>query len=200
MTARLRHSGECASRVELAELCNRRGLVGYAAEVGTLRGDFAVPFVRRWRGRRLYCVDVWERLPAEEYDDAVNALHSPEMYAATRARLRRCCGDRARMLRMRSTDAAARLAERKVTLDFVYIDANHSYDHVRADLAAWWALLRPGGVLAGHDVFNAAWPGVTQALLEFLAEHDLMADLINGEFNYAGVLVNAASYYITKPT
>jgi hypothetical protein len=35
--------------------------------------------------------------------------------------------------------------------DFIYIDADHSYQGVKADLAGAMSLLKPGGWLGGHD-------------------------------------------------
>jgi len=40
--------------------------------------------------------------------------------------------------------------------DFVYIDANHVYKEVIADLEAWYPKIRKGGMLAGHDYCNWA--------------------------------------------
>lgn len=37
-------------------------------------------------------------------------------------------------------------------VDFLFIDADHTYDGVRADLAMYYPFLRPGGLLALHDV------------------------------------------------
>jgi hypothetical protein len=45
---------------------------------------------------------------------------------------------------------AARLYPRR-SLDFVWLDGNHTYDAVLADLKAWWPRVRPGGLLGGHD-------------------------------------------------
>jgi cephalosporin hydroxylase len=39
---------------------------------------------------------------------------------------------------------------------FVFIDADHSYESVRADIRAWRNKLRPGGILAGHDCYTFA--------------------------------------------
>lgn len=49
------------------------------------------------------------------------------------------------------------------SLDLVFIDGDHSYEAVMADIAAWQPLVRPGGVLAGHDYGTF---GVTQAVRE----------------------------------
>ena len=48
--------------------------------------------------------------------------------------------------------------------DLVFLDGDHRYASVAADLAAARALVRPGGVLAGHDYGNRTWPGVTAAV------------------------------------
>lgn len=51
------------------------------------------------------------------------------------------------------------------TVDMVYIDAIHEYEHVREDLAAWLPKIRKGGFMSGHEY--APWhPGVQQAVNE----------------------------------
>lgn len=45
---------------------------------------------------------------------------------------------------------------------FVFIDADHSYESVRADIRAWRGKVRAGGVLAGHDSFT--FPSVLAAV------------------------------------
>jgi hypothetical protein len=37
------------------------------------------------------------------------------------------------------------------SLDFVYIDANHTYEAVKEDLKCWYDKVRVGGVVMGHD-------------------------------------------------
>jgi hypothetical protein len=49
--------------------------------------------------------------------------------------------------------------------DFIFIDAAHSYEAVKADIASWKAKVRPGGWFGGHD-YHAAFPGVIRAVDE----------------------------------
>jgi len=59
-----------------------------------------------------------------------------------------------------STVAALDYAE--ASLDVVFLDADHSYAALRADIAAWWPKLKPGGVMAGHDIhtYASVWQAV----------------------------------------
>ena len=58
------------------------------------------------------------------------------------------------------------------TLDFVMIDADHSYESVIKDIRAWWPKIKPGGLLVGDDL-RGSFPGVRQAITEFASEHCL---------------------------
>lgn len=68
-----------------------------------------------------------------------------------------------------SLNAAEMLRIREISADVIHIDGGHDYKAVRADLDAWWPLLRPGGLLIGDDYYHdGSWPGVRQAFDEFL--------------------------------
>ncbi len=60
------------------------------------------------------------------------------------------------------------------SVDFCFIDADHTYASVLADLHAWWPKVKPGGTLAGHDYRqSASWlVGVTPAVHEFFRVQD----------------------------
>ena len=54
----------------------------------------------------------------------------------------------------RSVAAASKVPEGSCA--FVFIDADHRYEAVRADIRAWIGKVRPGGILAGHDCYTYA--------------------------------------------
>lgn len=51
------------------------------------------------------------------------------------------------------------------SIDFCFIDANHTYEFVSKDIAAYLPKMKKGGVIAGHD-YNSQHPGVIQAVDE----------------------------------
>lgn len=53
-------------------------------------------------------------------------------------------------------------------LDFVYIDGNHQYEYVKADIELYYPKILDGGILGGHDI---QFPGVEKAVKEFATKH-----------------------------
>jgi predicted O-methyltransferase YrrM len=72
-----------------------------------------------------------------------------------------------RTLEMLSIDASRYCFERQLRFDSAFIDGDHNYAECRADIEAWSALLKSGGIISGHDY----WPthtGVMDAVNELL--------------------------------
>jgi hypothetical protein len=59
---------------------------------------------------------------------------------------------------MRSTSAAA-VSNWARPVDFLFLDADHSYESCLEDVRSWGAHVRPGGVMALHDarLFEGGW-------------------------------------------
>lgn len=69
--------------------------------------------------------------------------------------------------------AAARYTDE--SLDFVFIDADHSYKTTAATIQAFLPKLRAGGTLAGHD-YTRDWPDVVRAVNELLPGHTVVGN------------------------
>jgi len=63
---------------------------------------------------------------------------------------------------MKSLEAVLMIPD--ISLDFVFIDAMHTYEAVKEDIRAWFPKIRSGGIVAGHDY---SWDGVKKAVDEF---------------------------------
>lgn len=57
--------------------------------------------------------------------------------------------------------------------DMVFIDGDHSYESVKADIEAWMPKVKEGGVLCGHD-YSASHEGLKQAVNELLPNIKIM--------------------------
>ena len=53
------------------------------------------------------------------------------------------------------------------SIDFIYIDAEHTYESVKKDLELYLPKLKVGGIIGGHD-YHHVWPGVCKAIDETL--------------------------------
>jgi hypothetical protein len=203
MTLRL---GEVNHRWQLGDLMNSRGLLGVAVEVGTHRGVFAESFRRVWQGQTLHCIDPWNVPPGFEQQaaglgDGSKGDREDDYWTARKRLLYWTRKGQVEIHRAMSPEAAGMFSDE--SLDLVYIDADHSYSAVLADLEAWWPKLRSGGLIAGHDFLcpgevAGGWGQFTQrAVAEFSATNGVDTFLIieNGS-ETAG---QPWSYYLEKP-
>ena len=147
---------------------NRLGL-SRGAEIGVAFGGHSESILKNSSVEKLYAIDSYQHRP--EYDDPMN-LPQPvfdRLYERTGQRLG-VFGDRVTQIRLDSVEAAQLINE---PLDFVYIDGDHSYEGIRADLEAWFPLVREGGIIAGHDYGQPAFPGVKAAADHFFKRFGL---------------------------
>ena len=82
------------------------------------------------KGSMLFSIDAWQNFNVDEYVYINNCSNDEQTfyYANTTLRLR-SFGDRSIVWRMTSEQAAKVIPDN--TLDFCYIDADHSYDGVK---------------------------------------------------------------------
>jgi len=184
-------------RPGLANLCNQLGLVSSAVEIGTHRGLFAYQFMKRWRGKKLYCVDPY----LSGYCAGDPASHG-DREADKQAAINRLADfqDRVEFINLTSVEAATQFDD--CSLDFAYIDAMHTYEAVLEDLTIWWPKVRAGGILSGHDIVKThkakgrkGWAGeVRPAVEKFAGERNLTVWIVH-ETKMSGV---NGSYYIKR--
>lgn len=147
------------------------------AEVGTWKGYSAsiiAEIIKPLNGS-LYCVDHWEgsqgfEKQATERDifnifkenmkeldlwDVIHPLHMDSKYAS--------------------------LIIAPTVFDFIFIDANHEYEYVKADILGWLPALKQGGIMCGHDWYRPkksglGHPGVTKAVEEIFPSFEVMGN------------------------
>lgn len=151
----------------IADLINEMNLKK-GCEIGVAYGGQSQYLLEQTHIETLYSIDPYKHFTKNEYPDFLNfeqKVHDV-LFLKVMEKLE-IFGNRSILLRETSQDAVKRFDDN--SLDFVYIDANHTYEYVRDDLNRWSCKVRPGGLIAGDDYIN--WPGVSKAVREFTQAH-----------------------------
>lgn len=141
------------------------------AEIGVYMGALSKRLLRNREDLKLYLVDCWQPQDGsyKESEDFHAEMGRQEHEKAYETALKSIAAfdGRAFVMRQWSQEAAQHVPDHG--LDFVFIDANHSYEGCRQDLELWAPKVRPGGVIAGHDYAHPEYPqwGVERAVNEF---------------------------------
>jgi len=109
------------------------------------------------RNIKFYAVDIWENYDQKEMKWKANF----ESFLKNIEPLK----DYINVIKSDSVEAAKRFEDNSV--DFIFIDGNHQYEYVKADIQAWLPKLKTGGVIAGHD---HDWEDVKRAVKEAFGE------------------------------
>jgi hypothetical protein len=145
------------SRHDIGHRLARRGLLGTAVEVGSAHGTHAMELLDQWPGKRLFLVDPWTAQDPTVYRERQEPESTYQGWFHQCLELGKKTDGRICVLRGYSTEVAPLFANR--SLDFVYIDANHSFEEVTKDLEAWYPKVKLGGILGGHDYWNNTTTG-----------------------------------------
>jgi len=128
------------------------------AELGVWYGQTYFRMLSHMPELTLIGVDKW--MP--EYHDFAHHKNQTENRAEV-YRNKGAFGDRAVIMEMDMTEAARQIPDG--SLDFIFIDGDHSYEGCRNDILTWLPKIKETGWITGHD-FN--FPGVNQAVRELL--------------------------------
>lgn len=139
-------------------------------ELGTWQGASAIPVARsiqRWGGT-LTCVDTWSG--ELNRDGGSESGKPPVMLLSCARRMVEAGLSNVRLIPAMTVEAAKYWTE---PIDFLYVDADHGYHGVMADLEAWVPHVKSGGLIVGDDYGNTIYPDVKEAWDEFELMHSL---------------------------
>ena len=113
------------------------------AEIGVKVGVFSRIICAGMKDVKMLCVDPYLPGPKVSWDQAETR------FAIAKDRLR---DFNAEIIKQTSLQAVENVP--RWSLDFVYIDADHSFNNVMQDIIVWADRVRPGGIVSGHDYDN----------------------------------------------
>ena len=150
---------------------------GVCAEIGVLEGDFSEEILKHALPEKLHLIDPWLHQDREDYQkdhaNAEDAVQDARYQGVLRKFASRIDAGTVEIIREFSDVAVDRFEDK--SLDWVYIDAVHSYDGALADLRAFAPKIKDDGFILGHDFTNSPPArkmefGVVEAVRDFLAE------------------------------
>lgn len=120
-------------------------------EVGVEKGKNAQEMFECIPNLKLYAIDSYKQHPQNRYAKTAESLHWSDRF------LQVCKGQAYKRMQDRNAVIIEKFSEEAVqdipydSLDFVYIDGDHSYDYAMVDIILWSRRVHSGGIVSGHD-------------------------------------------------
>lgn len=160
----------------MSQLKNRENLIG--AEIGAGDGDYELSFLSELDIDLVFLIDpyiafenlgrVWMLETVRKWEEAAHINLDKYKH-------------KIKWIKEKSIDAAKFITDN--SLDFVYVDGNHSYEFVAEDISLYYPKLKIGGLLSGHDYH---YKSVNKAVNEFINKQKLKLhteNFVNGKTN-----------------
>jgi hypothetical protein len=174
---------------------NRSELLNYlpknsiGAELGVYLGEFSQEILNQVQPKKLYLIDVWDFIELS-YRDKLMRNHKSQ-YANYRTVLKKFYNAPEVFMIREKTNIISEIFPNGY-FDWVYIDADHSYEGCLHDLINCDPLVKADGMILGHDYDENSFPGVIQAVQEFVNTRGYFLTYITNE--------NACPSYVISKT
>lgn len=151
-----------------------KGEIETAVEVGTMLGTNLKRMERSLNPKNLYAIDPWRTVQnfGKKYQPFGNSWSTDQQLEEAYQMVLNWSKDYSNVTLIRETSQEACGKFEDHSIDFIHIDADHSYESVKNDINIWWSKLKKGGIMSGHDycpgnkIANETY-GVIEAVNEF---------------------------------
>lgn len=137
------HIPNCG-RDTLPEFFKERGYT-IGAEIGVYKGEFTELFCKA--GLKMFAIDPWKAFTGQ--GKTQNRQERQDFLYGHAQRL--LAPYDCTFIRKTSMDALKDFKDE--SLDFVYIDGDHSFRYIAEDLCEWTKKVKKGGIVSGHDYY-----------------------------------------------
>lgn len=153
-----------SERMGLRDLCkwirDSIGECGSLIEIGSYLGDSTKIFVEYFK--TVTCVDPWSA--KEQFRKSMTPGRDQKRWDNVHRKFQQRVGHKVTTMRMTSFEASKIVG----TVDVVYIDAVHTYEAVKNDIALWMPHVKH--VICGHDYDSVKFQGLIDAVDEEFGE------------------------------
>ena len=149
------------------------------AEIGVCEGDFSELILTTVEPTKLFLVDIWGHisLSYNDHNMVSNQEHETRFQYVTKRFL-----NYSNAYVVRSLSNAMPQIFPESYFDWMYIDADHSYEGCKRDLNIAKKLVKTNGYILGHD-YNWKFQGVMDSVNEFVAENNFYLSFVTSDKN-----------------
>jgi len=149
-------------------------------EIGVHQGETSARLMSLHEGLHLIMIDAWSE---DTYKNSPDGASQPfrDLYENKWLENMNIAidavkeyQDRTEIIKSHSLHVSKTMPDQ--SFDFVFIDASHDYESVKADILAWLPKVKKDGWICGHDYEVENFPGVKQAVDELFPVVELDED------------------------
>jgi hypothetical protein len=149
---------------------------GIAVEIGVWQAEFSPTIIELIAPEKLVLIDPWTHIEDDSHAEAfvgrTGKTKMDKIFDKVVGRFTdEIASGQVALIRDFSVPALEKFDDQSIS--FAYVDGDHSYEGVSADLAALFPKMKRGGIMAFDDYHRRGWwgDGVIRAINEFLGAH-----------------------------
>jgi len=171
--------GNTCSLVNLAKYAKQVPENGTIVELGTFAGRSAYALgMNKKDSVHLYCYDWFgdpcnpRTLASFQQDSLLHNADTDQIYCVETVRENLQDVKNLHLVKAVLPLAVEEMTFEDESVDFIYIDAGHTYDQTKSNINQWYPKIKKGGVLYFDDYSEENWPGVYKAVNRFCMIHN----------------------------
>lgn len=166
------------------ELLNKLPKNSIGAEIGVDKGDYSELIIKKINPSLLYLIDPWAHMLNSEgtqYGHSQNYELVKEKFKNKKV---------VKILKMSSREASSLIPD--ASLDWVYIDGDHSYQGCLDDLKTYSKKIKDNGFVCGHDIVTRKKKGfgVNEAVDTFIKDTRFYLQGFTNETNFKSFVIS----------
>lgn len=139
----------------------------YFVEIGAYQGKstvyMAVEILNSGKKIKFDTIDIWDNYKENNSFSNFRCINGVETYQIFLKNIEPV-KNYINIVRGDSIEVSKNYLDKSV--DFLYVDGSHDYEHLKKELKVWIPKMKIGGIMSGHDYESSGWRSVVDAVNE----------------------------------
>jgi len=138
-------------------------------EIGSYAGESTILLHDNFKNSKIFAVDIWEN----DYDDRDWISNSSNMIFVENS-FELLTKDINEIIKIKLSSKHFSTLVADNSIDFIYIDGDHSYEGVNSDILNWKSKVKKGGFIGGHDYNDFNKDTIKKSISENFPSYDVI--------------------------